>query len=502
MMRDGLVEVPENALVEERIALGLTAPQLAIATAAVLLAAALNLAPVWAPLKILLILILPGPVALAAVLSIRGEPAYRWLLWAFRHWRSSKVWRAEVLRSADPEGSKRLVSGGVVDHAEDAADQEAAVRGSTTIEPHELGAVESGADNDSAAMRALAAPPTAWVAAKAVPAAAERGDMNGSSPRLRLIEPQNAGARAEEAPRGEAPERLPAIPYVLPGPRLACFVAFAGGVGKTTLAVETATLLASRARYRSADDTTHPLRVVVIDAARLTSAVGLRLGLKPEALSASRGPRDWNNPASVEDAIAASPQLVDVITLPPHSMLGGRARADGGGTMTFGTPAAEAILTAAQRAGYGLVVADLGNLLEEGHEYLIDRADVVLGVVRPTLESIPDVLRLADRLRDAGWGRKLLLVANQCADDTELRSFAHSVNVPLVATIPVTATFSAAADRHTPAWAADPALRASLLPVARALWPLGALDVERHERGAGWQRWLARLRAMAGTGRR
>ena len=35
-MRDGLVEVPENALVEERIALGLTAPQLGIVAGAVL----------------------------------------------------------------------------------------------------------------------------------------------------------------------------------------------------------------------------------------------------------------------------------------------------------------------------------------------------------------------------------------------------------------------------------------------------------------------------------
>ena len=45
MIRDGVVEVPENAMVEERIALGLTAPQLAIVAGAVLLAAALNLAP-------------------------------------------------------------------------------------------------------------------------------------------------------------------------------------------------------------------------------------------------------------------------------------------------------------------------------------------------------------------------------------------------------------------------------------------------------------------------
>ncbi len=83
--------------------------------------------------------------------------------------------------------------------------------------------------------------------------------MDGSSPRLRLMPSQTEGSAEVPAPR-EAPERPPSIPYVLPGPRLACFLSFAGGVGKTTLTVETSTLIATHARYRSADGEAHRLR--------------------------------------------------------------------------------------------------------------------------------------------------------------------------------------------------------------------------------------------------
>jgi CO dehydrogenase nickel-insertion accessory protein CooC1 len=499
-MRDGLVEVPENALVEERIALGLTAPQLGIVAGAVLFGAALNLLPLWAPLKVLLILLLSGPLALAAVLPIRGEPAYRWLLRALRHWRSRRVWRAEVQLA-----SKQPVSGDVIDGDDDdkggARDGEPrAVRGGTTLTPAQCGAVESGADNQDAATSSLAAPfPPSLAAVTESSVLEEQGAMDGSSPRLRLIGPPQTEATADVAARRDEPERPPAIPFVLPGPRLACFLSFAGGVGKTTLAVETSTLIASQARYRSADGEAHRLRVLVVDAARLSSSVGLRLGIDPDALSRARTHRDWTKAESVAQTIVASSQRLDLISLPPHPILVGRGGADGGAPLQFGPAAAEALLTTAHRAGYQLVVVDLGNMLEEGHQHLLDRADVVIGVVRPTLESIPDVLRLAEHLRGAGWGRKLLLVANQCDDDTELRSFARDDDVPLIGVIPPAPAFSAAADRHQPAWAADLRLRDALLPVARAVWPLDTLGRRHPGRAPILRRWLARLRGTAAS---
>jgi len=477
MIRDGLVEVPENALVEERIALGLTAPQLAIVTAAVLLAAALNLVPLWIPLKVLLILLVPGPVALAAVLAIRGEPAYRWLLWAAHYWRSPKVWRAKVVHAAAAEASKRLVSGGVLDHDVDPAGQEAAVRRSTTFESDELGAVGSGADNGSAATRALAAPfPPPPPAALRSSMPEESHPMDGTPVRLRLIEPGKSGSVPDDDHPREEPERPPSVPFVLPGPRLVCFLSFVGGVGKTTLAVEAATYIANRAQYRTADGETLPVRVLLIDAARMSAAVGLRLGIGADDLSKAWTYRDWTAPDAALDARVRSRHGVDLITLPPHPQLAGLERAVAeDGADEFRAPEANSLLEAARIGEYQLVVADLGSVLEDGHRVLLKEAAVVVGVVRPTLESLPDVLRVARHLRNIGFARKLVIVANQCDDDTELRRFARDADVPLVAALPPSPLFVTAANRQEPAWRLDPQLAAAILPVARTIWPLDSL---------------------------
>ena len=76
------------------------------------------------------------------------------------------------------------------------------------------------------------------------------------------------------------------------GLRVIAVLSFAGGVGKTTLAVEIATLVAARARIRSMEGTEQAVRVLVLDAARTASAVGLRLGLDPAALSGRLEPAD------------------------------------------------------------------------------------------------------------------------------------------------------------------------------------------------------------------
>ena len=52
MNERGLVEVPENAVRDEPIAFGLTGIQLGICGVAVLVAAALNLLPLWEPIRI------------------------------------------------------------------------------------------------------------------------------------------------------------------------------------------------------------------------------------------------------------------------------------------------------------------------------------------------------------------------------------------------------------------------------------------------------------------
>ncbi len=105
MNERGLVEVPENAVRDETLAFGLTAPQLGICGAAVGIAALLNLVPLWLPIKLVLLVVGVAPVVLAAILPIRGEPAYRWLVRAVRHVRGRRTWRAVL---EPPPGKSQL----------------------------------------------------------------------------------------------------------------------------------------------------------------------------------------------------------------------------------------------------------------------------------------------------------------------------------------------------------------------------------------------------------
>src|SRR5450759_3419574 len=95
------VEVPENAIRDDRIAFGLTAPQLGLAGAAAAVAFVLNLLPIWLPLRLGLAILLGAPVFGVAVISIRGEPGYRWLLRFVRFARSERRWFVPSAATAD-----------------------------------------------------------------------------------------------------------------------------------------------------------------------------------------------------------------------------------------------------------------------------------------------------------------------------------------------------------------------------------------------------------------
>lgn len=297
--------------------------------------------------------------------------------------------------------------------------------------------------------------------------------MGERTVRLRVVELDDEGPAPDRSNTEGAPrERPSAIPHVLPGLRVVAITSFAGGVGKTTLAVEIATLVASRARIRSLEGTEQAVRVLILDASRLASAVGLRLGLDPAALAAAWSHRIWRDPSAVGDLAQGTRWGVDVLTLPPHPQLTERDGQTEPGQGAFGAVEADALLEGVQRAGYHLLVADLGGILEDGHRQLIDQADVVLGVVRPTLESLPDVFRLATVLRSQGMGRKLGIVANGADDDTEVKRLAREVDVPLLGRVGMDPVFTVAADRGEPAWSIAPARTGELVGVARAAWPL------------------------------
>jgi hypothetical protein len=97
-----LVEVPENAIRDEPLAFGLTAPQLGLAGAAAAVAFVLNLLPIWLPVRLTLAILVAAPIFGVAVISIRGEPGYRWLLRFVRYARSERRWFVPTPATADP----------------------------------------------------------------------------------------------------------------------------------------------------------------------------------------------------------------------------------------------------------------------------------------------------------------------------------------------------------------------------------------------------------------
>lgn len=422
------VAVPENAVRDEPIAFGLTGVQLGVMAGAAVAALLVNLAPLPGPVRIALVVVAVGPLVCAAVVSVGGEPLYRLVARAVRHRTTNRSWLAVVEASDKPQISDE---GDTVRPESDMP---------SPAEPRPIEPAVSISEDAPASPGQL-------------PAASD--PLASTAARLRLVRQDDATDIPDEEPTPS--NRDDPIPHLVAGLRIVTVTSFAGGVGKTMLATELATLLTERGRYRTLDGLDHALSVLIIDAARLAPAVGLRLGLDPVSLA--RLPvTDWGAPEIIARGAVVSRGGAAVLALPSALPL------DGTEGFSFGATAASTLLDGADRAGYGLVVADLGSVHEEGHRHLIDQSSLVLGVVRPTIESMPDVLRLATYLRGLGMGRKLALVANDTGDDRDIRRLADEAEIPLLGQITHSGFAISAADRGEPLWRLDPVFRSSSSP--------------------------------------
>ena len=297
--------------------------------------------------------------------------------------------------------------------------------------------------------------------------------MSDKPVRLRLVagDTDDQPGSDDRPPEPSLPDG-PSLPHLLRGLRLVCFLSFAGGVGKTTLAVETASLVGSIGRYVAGDGSEASVRVLLLDAARFAPAAAIRLGVPPASLASAWAPDAWREADAARRFVVGTRHGVDVLTLPPHPRMSGF---DAGLREPRQRVRAPSVLRRCSmppmHPTVALVVADLGSAIDEGHRYLIEQADLVLGVVRPTTESLADAYRLAAMVRGLHMGRKLALVANQADDDREAGQIARDAGLDLLAVIPRDPAFDRAAESGEPAWRQKPELRAALLPLARIVWP-------------------------------
>jgi Mrp family chromosome partitioning ATPase len=298
-----------------------------------------------------------------------------------------------------------------------------------------------------------------------VPQAAEEREAPPEIPAAPLAPPRLHVVGSDEAIERE-PEPPTPVPHLLDRLHVVCFMSFTGGTGKTTLAVEAASLVGSRARYQTMAGEERPVRVLLLDASRANPAAHLRLGLDSETVSKLLSRYDWPDAMTFERRAVETEFGVSLLSLPQLPLQGL------GPALPFESKDATAILEAAEQAGFQLVVVDLGTQLEDGHRHLIGQADVVLGVVTPRVEALPDVLRITTYVRALGAGRKLGLVANAASDEGQLVALADGEQVPIVVTIPQLDVFDAAGDRGVPAWTDDPEVEQLLRPLATAAWAL------------------------------
>ena len=459
------VEVPENAIRDDPIAFGLTAPQLGLAGAAAAVAFVLNLLPIWLPLRLGLAILTAAPIFGVAVISIRGEPGYRWLLRFVRFARSERRWFVPSAATADSTTAKSDPS--------DAPDLPERLAPLNTDQAAALSVPEDAPDTDPAALPG------------------EGSTMSDKPVRLRLVagETDDPPGSDERPPEPSLPDG-PSLPHLLRGLRLVCFLSFAGGVGKTTLAVETASLVGSIGRYVAGDGSEASVRVLLLDAARFAPAAAIRLGVPPASLASAWAPDAWREAAAARRFVVGTRYGVDVLTLPPHPRMSGFDPVFESRDNEFAPLGAQTLLDAAHASEVALVVADLGSAIDEGHRYLIEQADLVLGVVRPTTESLADAYRLAAMVRGLHMGRKLALVANQADDDREAGQIARDAGLDLLAVIPRDPAFDRAAESGEPAWRQKPELRAALLPLARIVWPFLPETNGHHRESVGLLRGL------------
>jgi MinD-like ATPase involved in chromosome partitioning or flagellar assembly len=232
------------------------------------------------------------------------------------------------------------------------------------------------------------------------------------------------------------------------------------------------------------------VRVLLLDAARFAPAAAIRLGVPPAALASAWAPDAWREADAARRFVVGTRHGVEVLTLPPHPRMSGFDAVFESRDNEFGALGAQTLLDAAHASDVALVVADLGSAIDEGHRYLIEQADLVLGVVRPTTESLADAYRLAAMVRGLHMGRKLALVANQADDDREAGQIARDAGLDLLAVIPRDPAFDRAAESGEPAWRQKPELRAALLPLARIVWPFLPETNGHHRESVGLLRGL------------
>jgi MinD-like ATPase involved in chromosome partitioning or flagellar assembly len=244
------------------------------------------------------------------------------------------------------------------------------------------------------------------------------------------------------------------------------FFSLNGGTGRTTLAVELATLLALRAGARRATGGGAP-GVALADLTRRSPGVALRLGipLPDRAAPASAGPPP---PVTLTSGLtvlgAAAPDL------PSAAAAAAWARAS---------------LAQAEECA-GMVVVDIDCDLGEPCLTVLDRCDQVVVTLTASAGGALDAYRSTAALRRLGVRDRLAYVINRAHVEADLADVMGDLGGEVVAVLPEDAALVEAELRHQPAvLEADAPVAGPLAELAGAVEAAAGVSAPAGERWGG-----------------
>ncbi len=336
-----------------------------------------------------------------------------------------------------------------------------------------------------AGRRAASHGPQLSVVSQAMGASAQRAGISDEE----IVElPGPARAGGSSGATDEPPHPGP-TPVYLGGPQIITFFSLKGGTGKTTLATETACLLASKGWYRdSSRGRPQPLKVLLADFDLASANVSIRTGLvQPTIL-------DY-----LADAAGGAASVTDYLLRHEpsglHLLLGSPKCLTATRSPALEPARVEQILTSLKTAGYHFIFIDIGPLHGDVERSLLETADRVYCVVTPAAAAIQDLYRGVEALRRLGLGPRLRFVANMIRERRDLSEPMGDLGGTLEALIPYDAAFEQAENRHRPfAIEGKGETQQALCQLAASVYPgLGLPEISRTS--LPWDRFWRRRHA-------
>ena len=325
------------------------------------------------------------------------------------------------------------------------------------------------------------------------PAGAPADDADEESDEDEAVILPFARAFADEADDGEvelsgAPvggaQTMPSTPPAAGAPvfvgatRRVTFFSLNGGTGTTTLATETAGLLAARGQHSRDGVTQERLKVALIDLDLRSATVSVRLGIPH--------PTIWDFvidekalAENVDDYLVVHRSGLRALLGPPKPIAAGRGI----------EPARIAeIVHQLESEGYHFIFFDIAADFDAVSTWVLGAVHDVFVVITPTASGVQDAYRTTEALRRMGLRHKLSYVVNRARPGYDVREVMTDLGGTLRASIPYDPAIEQAENEHRLAALGASPGAAAIASLAAHLYPPLQVTAPRRRLQLPWRR--------------